>query len=63
MTPCARGCCWNPFGGCSLARKCDCHAGEWLIAAEEAALKTANRITYRDPTPMEALRNMGRRNG
>lgn len=58
MTPCARGCCWSPFG-CARARECDCHWADWLTTPK----KTGHTITYRDPTGNTAARNADRRKG
>jgi hypothetical protein len=52
MRPCARGCCWSPFG-CALARACSCHFGE-----QRPTLKGGAEATYRDPTANEAIGNV-----
>jgi len=60
VTPCARGCCWSPFG-CALARECDCHWGDWLANAAQTANNGAV-TTYRDPTANTAIANADRGN-
>lgn len=59
MTPCARGCCWTPFS-CAKGRDCRCHRDEHTRKTERDALKTASRITYKDPVPREAIWNLER---
>lgn len=59
MTACTRACCWTPFS-CGKSYECPCHAAEKSLQAERNELKTASRITYRDPVPNQALYNIGR---
>jgi len=56
MTPCARGCCWSPFG-CAKARECDCHWGDWLLTPQG---KRGSAATYRNPTENQAIANVMR---
>lgn len=59
MTPCARGCCWSPYG-CAKANTCDCHPTpitEWLgTKTDEPHVK----LTHRDPTANQAVGNIMR---
>ena len=50
MTPCARGCCWSPYG-CAKARDCDCHWGDWLLQPKD----NSNIHKHRDPTANKAI--------
>jgi len=49
MTPCARGCCWSPYG-CAKARDCNCHWGDWLQPKDNSHIHK-----HRDPTANKAI--------
>lgn len=59
MTPCARGCCWSPYG-CARAKECACHPPtltEWLGTSTD---EPAVRRTHADPTGNQAVNNIMR---
>lgn len=57
MTPCARGCCWNPYG-CALSRQCPCH---WDERNGYAPTIAGGAIaTHPDPTANKAIGNVMR---
>jgi hypothetical protein len=50
MTPCARGCCWTPYG-CAQARNCACH---W----DQRAPSRNSPNVHADPTANQAIGNV-----
>lgn len=56
LSPCARGCCWTPFG-CAKPSECKCHWGDCLLTTPQ---NNGPVTTYRDPTSNQAIRNITR---
>lgn len=57
MTPCARSCCWSPYG-CAHARTCACHWDE-----RRPTSRTNGTVNYSDPTSNQAIRNVMKEKG
>lgn len=55
MSPCARACCWSPYG-CAQQRACACH---WLDVPRTEP-RTSDARPHNDPTANRAIANVMR---